>query len=225
MHSYQLQEQLENNVGSKLKLKINDNHSTMLSVRWEPNCTKVSLHRMFLRAPKNVMEALACYLKRSNKIIPANVQSFIEENFKKLDYSYTIDPKTLSTQGKVYNLRSLYKALNKEYFNDRLKLSITWFGNTNKRFRTRITFGLYHDSLKLIKIHRLLDNPAIPEYVIAYVIYHEMLHHECPSYRDVRGFQRIHSKEFKEREAQFRYYDLAQRWIKANQKHHFRGIC
>ena len=38
------QERLENSVGSKLRLKINDNRSTMLSVKWDPDCTKVSLH-------------------------------------------------------------------------------------------------------------------------------------------------------------------------------------
>ena len=31
----------------------------MLSVKWEPSCTRLSLHKFFLKAPKNVMEGLA----------------------------------------------------------------------------------------------------------------------------------------------------------------------
>ena len=57
-----LQNKIQNHSGRKLKLKINDNRSTMLSVRWEPDCTKVSLHRIFLQAPRNVMDELSCYL-------------------------------------------------------------------------------------------------------------------------------------------------------------------
>ncbi len=60
---------LEDSARMKLKLKINDNHSTMLSVRWEPECAKVSLHRMFLEAPENVMQALACYIRGEHKIL------------------------------------------------------------------------------------------------------------------------------------------------------------
>ncbi len=70
-----LQEQLENRIGTKLYLKINDNRSTMLSVKWEPDCTKVSLHRMFLEAPSNMMQALTCYIKGEHKNLSPKYKS------------------------------------------------------------------------------------------------------------------------------------------------------
>lgn len=219
-----IQEQLERVSGKKLKLKINDNRSTMLSVRWEPDYTKVSLHRIFLRAPQNVMQALACYLKQEDRIIAPTIKAFIEDNLKKLDYSHQLDKRKLYSQGHVYNLQHIYNDINKEYFNNRLNLYITWFGNAIQRNRTRITFGLYHDPLKLIKINRMLDSPSFPDYLVSYVIYHEMLHHVCPSYVDEKGLNRVHSKEFKERESQFRHFDLAQDWIKKNQSYLFAEI-
>lgn len=218
------QRNLEEISGKKLKLRFNDNRSTMLSVRWEPHLTKVSLHRMFLEAPQNVMQALACYISREDRYIAPNVRSFIEENLKKLDYTYQLDIKKLCSQGSYYNLQKVYSDLNREYFHDQLNLQITWFGKPNPRPRSKVTFGLYHDPLKLIKINRLLDSPAFPDYLVSYVVYHEMLHNVCPSYHDERGIHRIHSKEFKAQEAQFKYFDLATHWIKEHKGHLFKGM-
>jgi hypothetical protein len=218
------QQELEENSGMKLRLKINDNRSTMLSVRWEPDCTKVSVHRMFLQAPQNVMQSLACYIRQEDKVISPHIKYFIEENIKKLDYSHLISQEKLYSQGAVYNLQKIYNDLNRDYFKNHLNLLITWFGKHNKRNRTRVTFGLYHDPLKLIKINRLLDSPLFPDYVVAYVIYHEMLHNVCPSYHDERGIHRIHSKEFKERELEFKHYNLAQNWINGHHRHLFKGM-
>lgn len=216
-----IQQRLEIGSGLKLKLTINDNRSTMLSVKWEPDCTKVSLHRIFLEAPQNVMDALACYLKREDKSIAPSVKAFIEDKLKRLDYSHEIDRSKLYVQGSVYNLKHIYDDLNEEYFDDRLNLNITWFGKSVQRYRSRITFGLYYDPLRLIKINRLLDNPNFPDYIVSYVVYHEMVHHICPAYFDSNGQHHIHSKEFKDKEQKFKYYDLAQHWIKKNQANFF----
>lgn len=211
-----LQKQLEDRSGMKLQLKINDNRSTMLSVKWEPDGAKVSLHRMFLEAPRNVMDALACYLNKKDKKIAPAVKAFIETKLQKLDYSHTIDRSKLYSSGNIYNLQKIYDKLNEEYFDGKLQLYITWFGKANQRNRSRFTFGLYHDPLRLIKINRMLDSPSFPEYVVSYVVYHEMVHHVRPSYFDDDGQHHIHSKEFKEMEMQFKHYDLAQKWIKQN---------
>lgn len=216
-----IQQQLEMRSGLKLKLKINDNRSTMLSVKWEPDCTKVSLHRIFLQAPNNVMDALACYLRREEKAINFTVKAFIEDKLKTLNYTHELNLKKLYSQGNVYNLQKIFDDLNHEYFNNKLNLYITWFGSSNQRSRSRITFGLYHDPLRLIKVNRLMDSLAFPDYFVSYVVYHEMLHHVCPAYFDGKGHHHIHSKEFKEKEKQFRHFDLAQSWLKRNQANFF----
>lgn len=207
-------------LGKKLQLKINNNRSTVLRVEWAPHCTKVSMHQMFLKAPQNIMQALACYIRQEDKIIHPKIKAFIEEGLQKLDYSPYLNRSKLYQSGNVYHLKQIYDSLNREYFQNKLNLNITWFG-TGQRNRSRVTFGLYHDSLKLIKINRILDSPSFPDYFVAFVIYHEMVHHVCPAYVDARGISRVHSKEFKEREAQFKYFDLAEMWVKENQKNFF----
>lgn len=219
-----LQLQLQKNLKKKIQLKINNNRSTMLSVRWESDCTKVSLHEMFLEAPKNIMEELACYVRRELKNISPSIKEFIENNLKNFDYTHLVNPLKLTARGNTYNLQEIYETLNQEYFMGRLDLYITWFGKAFQKNRSRVTFGLYHDPLKLIKINRFLDSPAFPDYLVQFVVYHEMLHYVCPSYYDSKGVHRIHSKEFKARETLFKHYDLAQNWIKNHQEYLFSTI-
>lgn len=213
------QRELEETLGKKLQLKVNNNRSTMLSVRWDPDCTKVSMHHMFLDAPQNIMQALACYIRQEDKVINPKVRIYIDENVKKLDYSHQLDKTKLNIYGEVYNLKMIYDHLNRQYFDKKLDLHITWFGKHNQRNRSQVTFGLYHDSMKLIKINRLLDSKIFPDYLISYVVYHEMLHNICPSYYDEKGAHHVHSKEFKKMEKEFEHYDRAQQWINKYRVH------
>jgi len=216
-----LQQKLEASSGLKLKLKINDNRSTMLSIKWDPVCTKISLHRMFLEAPKNIMDSLACYLRHEEGNIPLSIRRFMENKMKGIDYSHQLDQTKLYCHGHVYNLKKIYHELNNQYFNNELDLSITWFGNGIQRNRSRVMFGLYNEGLRLIKINRLLDSPTFPDYIVSFVIYHEMLHHVCPSYFDGNGQHQIHTKEFRAQEKKFRYYEKAQLWIEENKSFFF----
>lgn len=206
--------------GKKLKLTINDNRSTMLSVKWERDCTRVSLHRMFLQAPQNVVDDLAGYIRGEDRSMTPTVKSFIEQGIQRLDYSGLISSAKLHTSGRVYDLQEVYDSLNWEYFNNSLALLITWFGRAQQKSRRQISFGLYHAPLKLIKIHRKLDSTFVPRYVVAFIIYHEMLHHLYPPFIDAGGRCRIHHAAFKIKESQFKDYDRAQQWLKEH-RHQF----
>lgn len=221
MTALSFQRQLERAANRKVKLKINDNHSTMLSVKWEPDCTKVSMHRIFLDAPKNIMDAVACHIRKENSVVAPTVKAYIEDKLRKLDYSHEIDQDDLSTEGNVYDLQAMYDEINAAYFNNKVKLMITWFGNPNHRSRSKVTFGLYFEPLRLIKIHRMMDRRFFPEYFVKFVIYHEMLHHVSPSYYDDKGRHRIHTKQFKELEKKFLDYDRAEAWLEKHHKNFF----
>ncbi len=210
------QSTLEDRAGQKLKIRINDNRSTWVSIRWESDLTRVSLHRMFLEAPTNVMEELACYIRREHRTLSPTVKAFIEDNRRNLDYSWTVKPEALEHQGRWHNLLEIYDTVNREYFDGKVQLFITWFGEPDRRNKTRVSFGLYQDTLRLIKINRILDKPDVPSYLIGYVIYHEMLHYICPPYLNEVGRQQIHNNEFKKRETLFHQYDQAQQWIDDN---------
>lgn len=213
---YEFSKDLKTQVGKHLELSINDNRSTMLSVSWEAKRTKVSLHRIFLQAPLHVRNDLVHYLRREKRRVPVTIKAFIQENVVDLNYSHTIQNDTLCTKGLFFDLEELYNKLEKRYFKKELGLLITWFGTHRPQSRSRCSLGLYYDAVKLVKVHRLLDTPAVPDYVIEYVIYHEMVHAVSPAYVDEQGINRIHSREFKEIEKRYEHYSVAQSWLKAN---------
>jgi len=216
------QQKLENSSGRKLKIRINDNFSTMLSVRWEPTQTRLSVHRMFLRAPGNVMEALACYIKRGrNDSLPSTIKTFIQHQMQEMDYSHKVKNRNLVTKGEHFHLLPIYDSLNAEYFSNELNLQITWYGEANRLFRSRINFGLYSDPLKLVKVHRSLDQVDIPQYFIEYVVFHEMLHNVCAPYVEEGGNTVVHTPEFKEREMQFKYFYEAIQWLERHKERFF----
>ena len=207
-----VKQKLSERTGYDLEIIVNENRSSILNVLSKKgNRAKLSLHRMFLNAPDTVIDAVASFLKNRQDPSIAVVRSFIQTNLQRVDYSHRLNPRTLYTQGKVYNLQQIYDEVNYEYFSGKVKLALTWFNKSQKK-TSRIIYGQYYEALKLIKINKLLDDHEFPKYFLAFVIYHEMLHHEVPSYIDERGVQCIHSKQFKEREHKFKDYKKAKEW-------------
>ncbi len=98
------------------------------------------------------------------------------------------------------------------YFENQVDLPISWFGSKQRKPRRKITLGSYHLKKQCIRIHRLLDQPHIPDHFISFVVYHEMLHHLLPPIEGRR--RKIHHKEFKEREQLFEDYPLAKAYLK-----------
>ncbi len=221
MLSFELENHLHTHCKQNIRLTINDNRSTMLNVRWEESCTKISLHRIFLSAPKNVILALADSILEKQTTVASPVKAFIQESIEDIDYSSKIDPLDLYHQGEIHNVKHYYDELNNEYFNNSLNLQISWFGDSNKRNKNKISFGLYHDALRLIKINRIMDTSIFPSYVIRFIIYHEMLHCVCPPYVDEKGIHRIHHKEFKAREKEFKDFSIAIKWIQQHRHNLF----
>ncbi len=214
-------QKLKSMVGSELKIRINNNRSTMLHVRRNDEYTDVSLHHMFMSAPPPVQQALVSFIKDQDLPVPTAVQAYIDNNIVTLDYSKLLNPKQMSTAGSVYDLQTLYNKINNRYFGGELDLKITWFGQRGAKVRTKCTLGLYHDMVKLVKINRLLDTAKVPEYVIEYVIYHEMVHAVCPAYKDEKGRNCIHTKEFKERERNFLEFEEAREWLNVHHTNFF----
>lgn len=127
----------------------------------------------------------------------------------------------LKHQGEHANLKEIYDKINSAYFENRLNLHITWFGNKESRHRRRIILGSYNQEKKLIKIHRRLDQAHIPPHFLSFIVYHEMLHHLHPPLKARRGRRRIHHLEFAQQEKQFKEYALAKETEKLLKKEWF----
>lgn len=144
--------------------------------------------------------------------------SYLKKVFKHPSSSFVFCP-----SGSYYDLKAIFDELNQTYFNNQLELGITWFGSALRRARRHRKLGVYCFRTKVVKIHRLLDQPHFPPYFISYVVYHEMLHSVCPPVKAKKGRYRIHHPDFIKREKQFAQYTLAKRWEEENKKLFFQS--
>lgn len=195
-----------------VEVVINSNTRTYLSL----SPTRFSVHEAFLDAPEDVIKALAHYVMgKKNKMSKRLIRTYMQKKQSDLDYTDRVGD--LKTKGSVYDLQKIYDELNLNYFEGQLNLKIGWFGIEKKK-RKHMTFGLYNDAMKLIRIHKMMDSLTYPLYFVAFVVYHEMLHSVIPGYHDERGHFRIHGPEFKQREKEFHAYERARRWEKQNRE-------
>jgi hypothetical protein len=215
---------LRQRAGRPLKIRLNNNRSTMLNVQWKQGYTSVSLHRLFVGAPGDVIESLAGYLRGDERKLAPAIKAYIEQQIAGLDYSSRIDKNCLRPVGVEHDLQEIFDQVNRDYFDEKLSLLITWHGAARQRFQKSITFGKYDDVMKLIKIHRILDHKVIPRFVVEFVVYHEMLHHVCRPYVDGKGINRIHHPLFRAREKEHRHYGAAEEWIRHNKEALFQGL-
>ena len=119
---------------------------------------------------------------------------------------------TSGTNGYFKSLEESFKRVNGEYFNGyfskHLKPEIHWSMRKAKR-----TFGNYDNAHNVITISRIFDCAEIPDFVLDFIVYHELLHvkHKI---REAMGRRVVHSRAFKEDEGKFKKFKEANEWLK-----------
>ncbi|HXO22504.1 MAG TPA: hypothetical protein VOA87_21495 [Thermoanaerobaculia bacterium] len=214
--------------GGRLRsLALTDNRRTILSVRpgrGEAAPIALRIHRSFSDAPDAVLSAVAAFVESKKGSDRAReALSVIREHFSRHRRPRT--PKAqrpaLHPEGVTFDLRELRDEINRRHFEGRLAVAITWGkagGSPAHRCRgrrarsTTVQLGSYSYEDKLIRVHRLLDQPRVPRYVVEAVVYHELLHAAIPP--EIRnGRRHVHTPEFRRRERLFRDLDRAERWV------------
>ena len=71
----------------------------------------------------------------------------------------------------------------------------------------------HHDSThNTIVISKTLDSHDVPEWLVEFVLYHEMLHIKHPA-QIINGRRQHHTKAFRSDEKKFPHYEQSQKWI------------
>ncbi len=198
------------------------------------------IHHSFVAAPDPVLRAVAVFLE-SPRGTAASRQALagIREHFQlhRQHALHALQPQEPSTAGSggrrltidpvgtVLDLRELAADLNQRYFAGRLRVRITWGKSPGEAAppvhdcrRTRTTslqLGSYSYEDRLIRIHRVLDRPEVPRFVIESVVHHELLHADLPPVTR-NGRRYFHTPEFRRRERQFRHFEKADDWVRRN---------
>jgi len=115
----------------------------------------------------------------------------------------------LSPRGHFYDLDAVFEDLNLRFFHGLMaRPRLSW-----SQKKTRRILGHYDPAHNAIIISRIFDHPAIPPYVLEYIVYHEMLHLKHPV--RLRGSRRcVHSAEFQAEEKLFPQVDQANAFLK-----------
>lgn len=225
----ELQRALNRLTGGRLSaLILTDNRRTILSVKpgrpGDRTQLALRIHRSFLGAPPEVLQAVATFLstqkgtERSREALAVIRQHFGAHRPERKPRRAVLRP-----EGETCDLRSIVDDLNQRYFGGRLRVDVTWGRSSmgeahqcrGRRGRARtssLQLGSYSYEDRLIRLHRVLDQPGVPRYVIEAVVFHELLHADMPPL--VRNGRRyFHTPEFREREREYRHLDKADRWI------------
>lgn len=201
-----------------IRIQFHEKRSSYVASRMGRDGTiDLSLHCLFLFASTPVLQALIRFALNRDAQAKAIIRQMAHIYITQIapPVSNNVLP---SPTGNVFDLKVIYDRVNKDFFDSTVEVSITWFAIPHySRFR-RITFGNFDRSLSLIKINRILDDHFVPLSFVEFIVYHEMLHRVCDIELASSGRFKVHTAEFRRREALHPYFVFAKEWEKKSMK-------
>lgn len=170
-------------------------------------------------APQRILEAAAAILL--GRLYRRRVSAELLDAYREFSYRASVRRKLLQFRqrrarraehrpaGKRYDLAPMFERLNTKYFDNSLPLPR--LGWSTRVWRSQL--GCFDPALGQIVINKQLDRETVPEYVVAYVLYHEMLHQKHPV-RFARCRRESHSAEFRREEKKFAEFERAMKFLK-----------
>lgn len=200
-------------VAGPVQLAVTDNVRRMITQTRSQGTLRVRIHMMFLDAPERVKEALVRYVARGERDASQIVGEYIDANSFRIRAERPVKH-ALSTKGQAHDLAAILTQLNQRYFDGQAAdAQITWGRRTAPRAdaRSSIKLGTYSATERLIRIHPALDQRWVPRYFVAYIVFHELLHHVIPPVRVGRTTV-MHPPLFAQREQLYTHYVRALEW-------------
>ena len=192
--------------------------SLVLTIRRREEIVYVRFSDLLKRAPLEVFEGAAAlilsrmYRKRAPRALVQTYFAYARSDRvrKRIDQMRSRRVRRVSTlaQGRHHDLSTLFEQLNQQYFAGGLRRPhIGWSTRSWRR-----QFGCYDPGPNQIVLNRRMDRPGVPQFVVEYVLYHEMLHVKHPTRRS--GCSLLsHSPEFRAEEKRFVHFTIARKFL------------
>lgn len=165
----------------------------------------------------------AAYLK-NKKELEKRVWDYLSQKGVS-SYSKICHPEkfTHMTKGLIYDLQGIFDDLNSLHFKNGLESHIRWGSRTSKTsYQTRCV-DRNGRAFNLITIAGAYNHPAVPEFAIRSVVFHEMLHIAIPPCKK-NGRQIIHGPDFKKAEKSLPYIKQWLAWEKNDMRKIIRSL-
>jgi len=205
--------QLGLRLGRPVNVVGTDNRRSLVSWREVDGVLEVRLQRQFALGGDRVVDALVAFIKERDRDARRLLTEFAA--------SFTVPPPRpvfAHPAGKHHDLRD-HVARQAHHLSGRYGGRIGWSRGQRGQARQRIRLGSWSSEHKLIRVHPALDSAAVPDWVIGFVVFHEMLHAELGVEDDPEGRRRVHTAEFRAREQAHPDHSRAESWIREHIDH------
>jgi hypothetical protein len=214
----QLADTLSDLLAERVRLTVHDNRSTMVSFRRNPGEIHYRVHHMFLEAPAEVVHALAAFAgprrgaAARRREAGTRIDAFVRRNRARIAVPRA---DRLLARGRVHDLQAIFDRVNDAHFGGEIEARIGWGPVRPGRRRRTVKTGVYVQDARIIRIHPTLDRAEVPEFYVATVVFHEMLHQAVPAH-EVNGRRIVHGAEFRRRERAHPDYARSRAWEDRN---------
>jgi hypothetical protein len=201
-------------LAERVRLTVHDNRSTMVSFRRHEGELHYRVHHMFLEAPREVVRALAAFAgprrgaAARRREAGSRIDAFVRGNRARIAVPRA---DRLIARGRFHDLQAIFDRLNALHFGGDIEARIGWGPVRLGRRRRTVKTGVYVQDARIIRIHPTLDRPEVPDFYVAAVVFHEMLHQAVPA-REVNGRRIVHGAEFRRRERAYPDHLRARAW-------------
>ncbi len=189
----------------------------MVVARAEGARLTVLLNEGFALAPLDVRDALARWLRAGRRARRATERlwDFLDELARALPppkkRALRVDP-----CGRHHDLQEIAAGLlGREFARDplaELPLRITWGRRGPRKSVRSLELGSFDPKTLVLRIHPVLDQPAVPRFFVRFVLFHELLHAVFEPRRRGNGRACIHGADFRRREHAYPEYSRAMEW-------------
>jgi len=183
---------------------------------------ELALAGFFRAAPADVRAAVAAWIRSGRRARQAcrRLDEWADEQLKLLP-ARRGTPQRMRARGAVHDLDELARELHAQgHLSGLLEPTATpplTFGRAaGSRARRSIRLGSCSPRADLIRIHPVLDQPAVPRAFVRAIVFHELLHVAFPTERDARGRRVHHGPRFRRAERAFADHAVAREWERAN---------
>ena len=200
-------------LGEPIDLVPTDNRRNLLSWGREGGLLCIRIQHQFARAEDEMALIIAGHIRHGGLETAARIRACAEGFRLK-------PPRRRVTQispprGRHHDLQVHLREQNLAHFDGRLDARIGWARHTSPRERRTIRLGSWNAEERLIRIHPALDGADVPPNVVAFVVFHEMLHGAF--HVEKSGERRIvHGPGFRAAERAHPHFKEAEGWIQAH---------
>lgn len=225
---------LEHALERPVEVRYGRARRTVVHAHEQDGVLVVRLNAFFAEAPDDVRLALARWLRSGRRAPRACrlLDAWIDERLARL---HREEPRTVPvrTAGRHHDLGPMVASLLGAEFAGcfgnseeppgtlpELAPRATWGRAGRSRSRHTLRLGSYDYHARLIRMHTVLDQPAVPAWFVRFVLFHELLHAELDDAPDSGARRRHHGPEFRARERAHPDFRRASDW----ERRHVRAL-